>query len=1000
MAKRVLLIDYEPHSVERLQGLLSADYQVVVARDGEEGLATFSSGGHFDAIVVAGMLPRLASGEVIREIRRKGGATAPPILLMVSGYKGGNPKADAQRVGAFDILVKPFSDEDFRRGVRGAIEATDLGAKTMRIPTLAASPPPSELTSSDIFSDILKEVGSEGAAGPAAKPAARPVPPSAASADVDQRLRETLSDVLGARPATKPAAPAPVPAPDEKPLSKKFSADADIDRMISDTLSGIPSAARPRPASEKTPPPAVTPAPASAVAPRPDKPPAAPSPPAPASIRTPASAPAPPAVVPPAAPPAPAAVATPASVPPPPAAVPPPPPEAPPLPAAKSEATRVPEGPSVSASGPDRFGQYELLERIASGGMAELYRARRSGVEGFQKIVAIKKILPHLADNEAFITMFADEAKLAAQLNHPNIVHIYDLGKIDGGGYFIAMEHVEGRDLRAILESARAVGTPLPVPLAIYIASKVASALDYAHRRRDGEGRDLHIVHRDVSPQNILISYEGDIKLCDFGIAKAASKVSQTESGALKGKIQYMSPEQAWGKPIDRRSDLFSLGVVLYELLTEQKLFRGDSDLTVLEKVRAAVATAPSAVNSDVPKQLDAIVLRALAREPDDRYANASEMLRDLEQVLYSYSPAPGSADLAIFLHRLQAEEAAVAEASAREAARAVPEAAVEAKPRRAKAAPVARRTSTATPLPSAETPAPSAPSPSRAAAAAQPKPTTSPGVFGSYAARQAETEGKSRALLFAVVAAVILAAGAGFLWMRSRGSPSPAPLPQVTSPPATAVAVAPVVVPTATVPALDPKKVEEEVQRQLAQKKKEMQKALEAERKATPVEAVPPVETGARSAPEPTVVPIVPTTAPAVTQAEPTEEPTALPAPPTAAPVRPAPAPAAAEPETKRGDLVGPGPGVIEPQMIGSPKVNYPPIARQQGITGGRVVVLVLVDDEGKVTEARLQQGIASKTGINEAVIDAVRRSKFRPATKNGIPVKMWRPVVVEVKP
>src|SRR5262249_41816754 len=215
---------------------------------------------------------------------------------------------------------------------------------------------------------------------------------------------------------------------------------------------------------------------------------------------------------------------------------------------------------AVAASGPDRFGQYEILERIAAGGMAELYKAKRTGVEGFQKIVAIKKILPHLADDEAFVTMFADEAKLAAQLNHPNIIHIYDLGKIQAGGYFIAMEYVDGRDLRAIETSASELGVPFPVPLAVYVASKVASALDYAHRRRDAESNDLNIVHRDVSPQNILISYEGDIKLCDFGIAKATSKASRTQSGALKGKIQYMSPEQAWGKPIDRRSDLFSLG--------------------------------------------------------------------------------------------------------------------------------------------------------------------------------------------------------------------------------------------------------------------------------------------------------------------------------------------------------------------------------------------------------------------------------------------------------
>ncbi len=231
------------------------------------------------------------------------------------------------------------------------------------------------------------------------------------------------------------------------------------------------------------------------------------------------------------------------------------------------------------------------------------------------------------------------------------------------------MEYVDGRDLRSIEQSAREHSVPLPVPLAVYVASKVASALDYAHRRRDAEGHELNIVHRDVSPQNILISYEGDIKLCDFGIAKAASKASKTQSGALKGKIQYMSPEQAWGKPIDRRSDLFSLGVVLHELLTGERLFHGDTDISVLEKVRSADIAPPSRSNPEVPQNLDAVVLRALAKDPDERYANASDLLRDLESVLYSYTPAPGSADVAIYLHRLQAEETAVAEAKAREAA-------------------------------------------------------------------------------------------------------------------------------------------------------------------------------------------------------------------------------------------------------------------------------------------------------------------------------------------
>ncbi len=945
MSKRVLLIDYEPRSVERLQGLLSADYQLVLAGDGEEGLAAFGSAPRFDVIVVAGMLPRLASGEVIREIRRRGGATAPPILLMVSGYKGTNPKADAQRVGAFDILVKPFSDDELRAAVRTAIDSTDVGAKTMRIPTVGAAPAAAELTASDIFSDVLKDVASEEPSRPTGSP---PVPPPtraalAPDANLDRRLQDTLSGMLGARPTLK-TTPTAGPSTPEKAAGapKKFSTDTDIDRMISDTLSGL--RASPKPVSDRTPPPAV-------------KPPA----PAPAPARS-------------EAPPAPSA-------------------SAPASPAHRVEPARVPEAPAVSASGPDRFGQYEILERIASGGMAELYKARRSGVEGFQKIVAIKKILPHLADNEGFIAMFADEAKLAAQLNHPNIVHIYDLGKIEGGGYFIAMEHVEGRDLRAILESARELGMTLPVPLAIYVASKVASALDYAHRRRDGDGQDLHIVHRDVSPQNILISYEGDIKLCDFGIAKAASKVSQTESGALKGKIQYMSPEQAWGKPIDRRSDLFSLGVVLYELLTEQKLFRGDSDLTVLEMVRAAAASAPSTANPDVPKPLDAIVLKALAREPDERYANASDMLRDLEQVLYSYSPAPGSADLAIFLHRLQAEEAAVAEAKAREAARAVPEAEVE-KPRRAKAAPVARRTSTATRIPAAEPPA--AP-PAASPPAPAPRPTTSPGVFGSYAERHRESERKSRTALFATIAVAVAALAAGLFWMTTRDR-SPAGLsdPRPTAPPPTEVSVA-AVAPTPSAPALDPKKVEEEVQRQVAARKKEMQKALEAEKRLTPREAV----VAAAPPPEPTAVPETPTAVPVEVAAEPTEAPTEPPAPPTPAPtpvpVRPSPAP---EPEVQRGDLVGPGPGVVEPSLVSPPKVIYPPMARQQGITSGRVVVMVLVDEEGRVAETRLQQGVAPRSGINEAVIDAVRRTRFRPATKNGIPVKMWRPVVVDIKP
>ena len=357
------------------------------------------------------------------------------------------------------------------------------------------------------------------------------------------------------------------------------------------------------------------------------------------------------------------------------------------------------------------------------------------------------------------------------------------------------MEHVDGRDLRSIEQSAREHSMPLPVSLAVYVASKVASALDYAHRRRDAEGHELNIVHRDVSPQNILISYEGDIKLCDFGIAKAASKASKTQSGALKGKIQYMSPEQAWGKPIDRRSDLFSLGVVLHELLTGERLFHGDTDISVLEKVRSADIAPPSRSNPEVPQNLDAVVLRALAKDPDDRYANASDLLRDLESVLYSYTPAPGSADVAIYLHRLQGEETAVSEAKAREAAAQAEsvEAQEPARKRKSKSAPIARRTG-ATPR------ADAAGAASEPPAARPPEPEAPPRreppreVFGSLE-KSAEAETKSRTPLYAAIA-VAAAALVGFvIWQMNRSGSSAAPAPAKATPVA-APAPAPTAVP------------------------------------------------------------------------------------------------------------------------------------------------------------------------------------------------------------
>ncbi len=948
MPKKILLIDYEPRSVERVRTLLpSPDYTLTVATDGEEGL-TLAGGSAFDLVVLSGMLPRLPSAEVIREIRRKGGATAPPILLVVSGYNGSNPKADAQRVGAFDIVVRPFTDEGFLGAVRAALDTAE--ARTMRIPTaqmVAAQP---TLTSDDIFSDVLQDMANDRSPLEVTPPRGTPLALTAEQ-QIEKRLRETLSgmvDRASTRRPPSPPPPLPIPSSSAAPSpGPRFSTDADIDRMISDTLSGLKVPPRPRPVADRTPEFGIR-------------------------METP--------------PPTPSTADESFPSPPPPGGPPPPPP-----------ATRASPTLPVSSSGPDQFGQYEIIERIAAGGMAELSKARRSGVEGFQKIVAIKKILPHLADNDEFITMFADEAKLAAQLNHPNIVHIFDLGKIEAGGYFIAMEYVDGRDLRSLLQSAREFGTPLPVPLAVYIASKIAAALDYAHRRRDGEGRELNVVHRDVSPPNILISYEGDIKLCDFGIAKAASKASQTQSGALKGKVQYMSPEQAWGRPIDRRSDIFSLGCVLFEMLTEEKLFRGDTDLSVLEKVRAANVVVPSTLNPEVPRGLDAIVAKALAREPEERYDIASDMLRDLEGVLYSYTPAPGSADLAIYLHRLQAEESARQETRDREASRgAVPEPVPR---RKSKGAPVVRRTGS---TPHLVVPPETLASPPAPGLAAKKEPTNS-GVFGSFSPTKLEAERKSRMPLYAmIVAALLLLTLLGVWYTRRPSAVAPVPAAPTAVPAAPLPTAAPAAAAVVPASGVDPKAIEEEVQKQLASRRKELQKALEAGK--PPKEAPPTASAVSKKIEEPAVVVPPPATVreatPEPARPEPTvretvPEPTPVPAPPP----RPAPARPEARDEVTRGDLVGPGAGVIEPALLSTPRVTYPAIARQQRLTG-KVIVLVLVSEDGVVAEARIQQGLPSRSGVNEAVLEAVRASRFKPATKTGVPVRMWRTVVVDVKP
>jgi serine/threonine-protein kinase len=271
------------------------------------------------------------------------------------------------------------------------------------------------------------------------------------------------------------------------------------------------------------------------------------------------------------------------------------------------------------------FGRYWLLDRVAVGGMAEVFVAVRRDEPGGRPL-AVKRMLPTLAEDPELVTMFLDEARLVAQLDHPAIVPILELGKV-GEGYFIAMEYVAGRDLRALSARLRARGERLPVPLVAYVGWRVADALDHAHRKRGADGAPLRVVHRDVSPANVLLGFDGSVKVIDFGIAEASIRTRE-RAGVLRGKFAYMSPEMVRGLPVDRRSDVFGLGIVLHELLTGERLFAAPSELAVMEKVRAAAVPSPTARNPAVPEALSAVVLRALAPEPEARWGSAAE-LRD-----------------------------------------------------------------------------------------------------------------------------------------------------------------------------------------------------------------------------------------------------------------------------------------------------------------------------------------------------------------------------------
>jgi serine/threonine protein kinase len=285
-----------------------------------------------------------------------------------------------------------------------------------------------------------------------------------------------------------------------------------------------------------------------------------------------------------------------------------------------------------------QFGPYRLVRQIAVGGMAEIHLAKTKGIAGFEKYVALKMIHPNFAEDEQFIQMLVDEAKIAVQLTHGNIAQTFDLGRV-GETYYITMEYVDGADLYKILRRGSERDLEMPLDVCAFIGKEVASALDHAHRKKDHVGKPLGIVHRDVSPQNVLISYSGEVKLVDFGIAKATMKARQTAVGVIKGKYYYMSPEQAWGDPIDYRSDIFSAGIVLYEMITGQMLYLEEDLHKLLDMARKADIAPPSKLRKGVPPQLERIIMHALQKEPGDRYQSAGDFATDLERFLHAYSP-------------------------------------------------------------------------------------------------------------------------------------------------------------------------------------------------------------------------------------------------------------------------------------------------------------------------------------------------------------------------
>ena len=518
----------------------------------------------------------------------------------------------------------------------------------------------------------------------------------------------------------------------------------------------------------------------------------------------------------------------------------------------------------------------------------------------------------------------------------------------------------------------------------MFITSRLAAGLDYAHHKHDLQGTAMALVHRDVSPQNVLISYDGDVKLCDFGIAKAASKASHTRSGALKGKLQYMSPEQAWGKDIDSRSDIFSVGLVLYEMLTGRKGFAGDSELSILEQVRSPRLIPPRELDPAIPPEVERVVMKALKENPDDRYQTAAELASDLGNILQVIRPTPGAAELGAFLSELVGHE----------------------RPVSATAVPASRPA--VTPPPRQAAPPVTQP----------PKPRPAPHLPGAEHVRL-ETPPvltaprQSRVGLIATIGVIALAAVAGILFVTKSRRAGQGATSEATPAPETVEMAREV--------------AEQEVARQTQALRERLSNEIltpspapASRRPAAPppgpagvvapsaggqpaaapaVEEIQPQAAPPTPALEPSPVPaaVVPTEVPRTSESA---APLAVLAAAPAAASAPAPEPPVAlPPEVREGDLVELGGDVVPPQPVLSPKPIYPPLAERQRVDG-TVFLDVLVDEHGAVRDVKVLRGVKPDFGLDAAAASAVRNWRYRPATKGGVRVKVriTQPIVFKL--